>query len=73
MHLHKLPKFSGLRPTAVVESSVDTGSDELRYGGRGEKSVIAEKLRGGKENRKRSSDEEKEKKLDAMMDEMAEI
>ena len=67
--MQKLPKFAGLRPTAVVESSVDTGSDESRCGGRGEKSVIAEKLREGK----RSSDEEKEKKLDAMMDEMVEI
>ena len=35
LNLQKLPKFSGLRPTAVVESSVDTESDELRSGGRG--------------------------------------
>ena len=41
-------KFSGLRPTAVVEPSVDTGSDESRGGGRGEKAMIAEKLSGEK-------------------------
>ena len=57
MHLQKLPKFSGLRPTAVVESSVDTGSNESRGGVRGKKAEIAEKLRGKKENRKRPRDE----------------
>ena len=51
----------------------DTGSDESRCGSRGEKAVIADKLRGGEENRKRPRDEAKEKKLNAMMDDMAEI
>ena len=51
----------------------DNGSNESRCGSQGEKAVIADKLRGEKENRKRSRDEEKEKNLDAMMDEMAEI
>ena len=33
LHLQKLPNFSGLRPTAVVESSVYTISNESRGGG----------------------------------------
>ena len=61
LHLQKLPKFSSLRPTAVAESSVDTGSDESRGGGRGENAAIVEKLREEKENRKMSRDEDKEK------------
>ena len=52
---------------------MDTGSDESRGGGRGKNAAIAEKLRGEKENRKRPRYEYKEKELDTMMDEMAEI
>ena len=59
--MQKLPNFSGLRLTTVVKSSVGTGSDESRCGGRGGKAAIAEKLRDKKFNRKRSRDEEKEK------------
>ena len=56
MHLQKLPNFSGLRPTEVVESSVDNGSDESRGGGQGKNAAIAEMLRREKENRKRPRD-----------------
>ena len=58
--MQKLPNFSGLRLTAVVKSSVDNGSDESRGGGRGKISDRRE-IEGGKENGKRSRDEEKEK------------
>ena len=84
LHLKKLPQFnvscSPIVPVDGNEVISDLSSEnstkrreESRGGGKGKKAAIAEKLKDIKETRKRLRDDDKEKKLDIMMTEMAEI
>lgn len=45
--------------------------EESRVGGRGGKAATTGTLKGDKANRKRSRDEDKEKKLDVMMSQVS--
>ena len=83
LHLKTIPKFANLPSTVVVEERVESSdptsesepnrSAESRGVGRGKKASKAVKMRELKESKKRTRDEERERKLDAMMEEMAEM